>query len=93
MSETYPNIAWSERLQIDGDLIQGAGSRLVVDNPATGEPILELNQASLAQVDDAVKAARSAFDFVAPHLTSPQIPLITAFAQTSVSATLPIPCD
>ena len=38
------------------------GSRLVVDNPATGEPILELNQASVAQVDDAVKAARSAFD-------------------------------
>ena len=62
MSETYPNIAWSERLHIDGDLIQGAGSRLVVDNPATGEPILELNQASVAQVDDAVKAARSAFD-------------------------------
>ena len=62
MSEAYPDVAWSDRLVINGALTRGAGSTITIDNPATGEPILALSQASVAQVDDAVRAARTAFD-------------------------------
>ena len=62
MSEAYPDVAWSDRLVINGALTRGAGSTITIDNPATGEPILALSQASVEQVDDAVRAARTAFD-------------------------------
>jgi delta 1-pyrroline-5-carboxylate dehydrogenase len=62
MSGTYPDVAWSDRLFINGALIRGAGSTITINNPATGEPILELSQASAGQVDDAVSAAKTAFD-------------------------------
>lgn len=53
---------WNSKLVINGAFVEGEGPAIIVDNPATGEPILALNQASLAQVDEAVMAARTAFE-------------------------------
>ncbi|HHQ8368463.1 TPA: aldehyde dehydrogenase family protein, partial [Salmonella enterica subsp. diarizonae] len=49
------------QLLINGVLVDGEGERQSVYNPATGEVILEIAEASPAQVDDAVLAADSAF--------------------------------
>ncbi|VFS06366.1 gamma-aminobutyraldehyde dehydrogenase [Salmonella enterica subsp. houtenae] len=50
------------QLLINGVLVDGEGERQSVYNPATGEVILEIAEASPAQVDAAVLAADSAFD-------------------------------
>ena len=55
-------MTWNTKLVINGKLVAGEGAEITVDSPATGKPILALNQASLVQVDEAVMAARSAFD-------------------------------
>lgn len=55
-------MSWNTKLVINGKLVEGEGPAVTVDNPATGKPILTLNQASLAQVDGAVMAARDAFE-------------------------------
>lgn len=49
------------QLLIDGCLVEGAGARLPVFNPATGEVLLEMAEATPAQVDEAVSAASAAF--------------------------------
>ncbi|PSN08471.1 aminobutyraldehyde dehydrogenase [Siccibacter turicensis] len=49
------------QLLIDGCLVEGAGARLSVFNPATGEVLLEMAEATPAQVDEAVRAASAAF--------------------------------
>lgn len=49
------------QLLIDGSLVEGAGARLPVFNPATGEVLLEMAEATSAQVDEAVRAASAAF--------------------------------
>ncbi|WP_130098795.1 aminobutyraldehyde dehydrogenase [Siccibacter turicensis] len=49
------------QLLIDGCLVEGAGARLPVFNPATGEVLLEMAEATPAQVDEAVRAASAAF--------------------------------
>lgn len=49
------------QLLINGVLVDGEGERQSVYNPATGEVILEIAEASPAQVDAAVLAADSAF--------------------------------
>ena len=55
--------AFSSRLYIDGRRTDGeADAGLVVRNPATEEAIAEVPQASLADVRQAVRAARTAFD-------------------------------
>lgn len=46
---------------IDGKRVSGNGAPYTVYNPATGEAIIEIAQADLAQVDDAVMAADAAF--------------------------------
>lgn len=49
------------QLLINGELVNGEGEKQPVYNPATGELILEIAEASAAQVDAAVRAADSAF--------------------------------
>lgn len=48
-------------LLINGELVAGEGEKQAVYNPATGEVILEIAEASAEQVDAAVKAADAAF--------------------------------
>ena len=49
------------QLLINGELVNGEGEKQPVYNPATGELILEIAEASAAQVDAAVQAADKAF--------------------------------
>ncbi|NDO82218.1 aminobutyraldehyde dehydrogenase [Citrobacter sp. NCU1] len=49
------------QLLINGALVSGEGEKQPVYNPATGEVILEIAEASPAQVDAAVRAADRAF--------------------------------
>lgn len=49
------------RLLINGELIAGASEKQPVYNPATGEVLLEIAEASAEQVDAAVRAADAAF--------------------------------
>ncbi|HBX14193.1 MAG TPA: gamma-aminobutyraldehyde dehydrogenase, partial [Leclercia adecarboxylata] len=48
-------------LLINGELIAGSGEKQPVYNPATGEVLLEIAEASPEQVDAAVQAADRAF--------------------------------
>ena len=49
------------QLLINGELVNGEGEKQPVYNPATGELILEIAEASAMQVDAAVRAADAAF--------------------------------
>lgn len=49
------------QLLINGELVNGEGEKQPVYNPATGEVLLEIAEASPAQVDEAVLAADRAF--------------------------------
>ncbi|MDU7558922.1 MAG: aldehyde dehydrogenase family protein, partial [Pseudomonas sp.] len=49
-------------LLINGQLIAGEGEKLPVLNPSLGATLVEIPEASLAQVDAAVCAADAAFD-------------------------------
>ena len=49
------------RLLIDGQLVNGAGAEVEVLNPATGETITRIREASPEQVNQAVAAAGKAF--------------------------------
>lgn len=49
------------QLFINGELVNGEGEELAVYNPATGEVLLSIAEASHAQVDAAVEAADRAF--------------------------------
>ena len=49
------------KLLINGQLIAGAGAEVEVLNPATGETIVTIREASPDQVDQAVEAARLAY--------------------------------
>jgi aldehyde dehydrogenase (NAD+)/betaine-aldehyde dehydrogenase len=57
-----PTLDLHTHLLIDGVLVAGQGQPLAVDNPATEQIIVTLSQASIEQVDQAVIAARRAFD-------------------------------
>lgn len=48
-------------LLINGELVAGEGEKQAVYNPATGDVLLEIAEASAAQVDAAVNAAEAAF--------------------------------
>ncbi|MDD1014294.1 gamma-aminobutyraldehyde dehydrogenase [Pseudomonas rubra] len=50
------------RLLINGQLVEGEGAGYAVLNPALGTVLVEVNEASEAQVDAAVRAADRAFD-------------------------------
>ena len=49
------------QLLINGELVTGEGEEQAVYNPATGEVLLEIAEASAAQADAAVQAADRAF--------------------------------
>lgn len=49
------------KMLINGELVAGEGEQLEVFNPATGERLCLIAEASAEQVDDAVKAAADAF--------------------------------
>jgi len=49
------------QLLINGELVKGEGEKLAVYNPATSEVLVEIAEASAAQVDAAVQAADRAF--------------------------------
>ena len=50
------------RLLIGGEFVVGQGRAIAVENPATGELLVEVRAASLDQLDEAVCAARSALN-------------------------------
>ncbi|PSS49039.1 gamma-aminobutyraldehyde dehydrogenase [Pseudomonas sp. BBP2017] len=50
------------RLLINGQLVAGEGNALAVLNPALGSVLVEINEASVSQVDAAVRAADHAFE-------------------------------
>jgi len=50
------------KLLIDGELVDGAGEALAVLNPATGEEIGKVAEASPEQVDAAVRSSEAAFE-------------------------------
>jgi aldehyde dehydrogenase (NAD+) len=54
--------AWRLEQFIDGRFVVGKGSEIAVDNPATGEVLVNLPQASADQLNTAVAAARRAFE-------------------------------
>ena len=47
---------------IDGQFVDGRAGRIVVDNPATGEPLAEQAIANAADIDQAVSAAKRCHD-------------------------------
>ncbi len=55
-------IGWSTTLFIGGRMVAGEGEPLTVANPATELNIATFNQTSPAQLDDAVRAAKTAFE-------------------------------
>ena len=57
-----PQAGWETRLHIGGAFVTGQGAAMPVENPATEEIIAEVREASAAQVDEAVAAARLAFE-------------------------------
>src|SRR5262249_53562236 len=50
------------KLLINGKLVSGAGDKEDVLDPATGKAIVKVGEASEGQIDNAVKAARNAFN-------------------------------
>lgn len=50
------------QLLINGQLVTGQGEKLPVYNPATGEVIVQVAEASAQQVEEAVQAADAAFE-------------------------------
>ena len=49
------------KLLINGELVSGEGEKQPVYNPATGDVLLEIAEASAEQVNAAVRAADAAF--------------------------------
>ena len=52
----------ADKLYIDGCAVAGQGERICVINPGTEEVLAEVAGASEAQIDEAVAAARRAYD-------------------------------
>ena len=74
------------RLLIDGQLVEGAGSMPVL-NPATGEPFATAPKASMAQLNDAVAAARRAFpSWASTPVAERRAALLTAAARVDASS-------
>jgi acyl-CoA reductase-like NAD-dependent aldehyde dehydrogenase len=55
-------IAGIRQSYVDGRFVTGEGPALAVENPATEETVAEVEALSLAQVEQAILAARRAFD-------------------------------
>src|SRR3954471_20993402 len=52
----------SYQIYVDGAFRDGSGDAVKTINPADEEPLAEVAEAGLADVDDAIAAARRAFD-------------------------------
>ncbi len=57
-----PAVRWQTQLLINGKFVDGAGPALDVENPTTEKTLASLHQASPGQLDEAVRAARAAFN-------------------------------
>lgn len=53
-------MGYETRLLIDGELVEGEGAGVEVENPATEETVATVGSASAGQLDSAVEAARQA---------------------------------
>src|SRR5260370_8188660 len=53
------------KLLINGQWVEGSGKAFATVNPATGEVLTQVSEAGAKDVDQAVAAARKAFDDVA----------------------------
>ncbi|MFM0349083.1 aldehyde dehydrogenase family protein [Paraburkholderia sp. RL17-347-BIC-D] len=56
------NVNWVLDLLINGEMVKGEGAPLPVENPATEEILASPREASMAQLEKAVTAARRAFN-------------------------------
>jgi betaine-aldehyde dehydrogenase len=56
------DVATIDRALVDGDWLRPGGPTITIDNPATEEPALRVADATTADVDRAVAAARRAFE-------------------------------
>ncbi len=63
-SPAVANLQTRYRMFVDGEFIDGRGEPLKTLNPATGEPLAEVTTATRSDVDDAVRAARRAYEDV-----------------------------
>ncbi|MFC0439157.1 aldehyde dehydrogenase family protein [Kutzneria buriramensis] len=61
-SRDIANLKPAYRMFVDGKFVEGSGEPLKTVNPATEEVLAEVGTASAADVDNAVKAARRAYD-------------------------------
>ena len=55
-------MAFTTKLLINGESVDGAGESLAVQNPSTGSTICEVAEATAEQVEAAVRAARGKLD-------------------------------
>ena len=63
MTATLPDLDLRTRLFIDGRFVDAAsGRRFTSENPATGQPLAEIAEGDVADVDTAVRAARTAVE-------------------------------
>ncbi|GAA3633276.1 aldehyde dehydrogenase (NAD+) [Lentzea atacamensis] len=63
-SRDIANLKPNYRMFVDGKFVEGTGEPLKTINPATEEVLAEVSTASTSDVDNAVKAARRAYDRV-----------------------------
>ena len=63
-SASIVDIKSSYGLFIDGEFVDGQGTAFKTVNPATEEPLAEISEATAADVDAAVRAARRAYEQV-----------------------------
>jgi len=63
-SRDIANLKPSYKMFVDGKFVEGAGEPLKTINPATEEVLAEVSTAAPSDVDNAVKAARRAYDRV-----------------------------
>ena len=59
-STTRKTIAFTTKLLINGESVDGAGESLAVQNPSTGSTICEVAEVTVEQVEAVVRAAREA---------------------------------
>ena len=63
MATVTPDLDLRTRLFIDGEFVDAAdGRRFTTENPATGQPLAEVAEGDVADVDRAVRAARQAVE-------------------------------
>ena len=59
-STTRKTMAFTAKLLINGESVDGAGESLAVQNPSTGSTICEVAEVTAEQVEAVLRAAREA---------------------------------